>query len=128
MSELKPCPFCGRMPTVEQCLENEYFVHCECGINQDKLYHQQCDAVNAWNNRTFHIADDMEIFGYPIKDLVLFAEACRKKGIDETELKWFCTEMKTAYQMIADEFKKSLGDSLHSIVMPPIGGASNGES
>ena len=29
-----------------------YFVKCsKCKINQDKLYHQRCDAVKAWNKR-----------------------------------------------------------------------------
>jgi len=48
---LKPCPFCGRTPTVEDCGSNEYFIKCKCGIVQDKLYTQRCDAANHWNNR-----------------------------------------------------------------------------
>lgn len=48
---LKPCPFCGRTPTVEDCGSNQYFIKCKCGIVQDKLYTQRCDAANNWNNR-----------------------------------------------------------------------------
>ena len=48
---MKPCPFCGRTPTVEDCGSNQYFLKCECGIAQDKLYAQRCDAVRNWNNR-----------------------------------------------------------------------------
>lgn len=51
MSELKPCPFCGRTPTVEDCGEHTWFVKCQCGIVQDRLYHQRCDAVRNWNIR-----------------------------------------------------------------------------
>lgn len=46
------CPFCGGKAEVHNPLGNEYFVKCsKCGINQDKLYHQRCDAVKAWNRR-----------------------------------------------------------------------------
>lgn len=51
MAELKICPFCGRIPTVEDCGDNRYFVRCKCGIAQDKLYGQRCDAVRRWNIR-----------------------------------------------------------------------------
>ena len=51
MINLKPCPFCGRTPTIEDCGRNEYFIKCKCGIAQDKLYTQRCDAVRNWNNR-----------------------------------------------------------------------------
>lgn len=51
MAELKQCPFCGRIPTVEDCGTNRWFVRCKCGIAQDKLYAQKCDAVRAWNRR-----------------------------------------------------------------------------
>ena len=50
MADLKPCPFCGRVPVVEGC-GSDYFIRCKCGINQDKLYRQRCDAIRAWNKR-----------------------------------------------------------------------------
>ena len=49
--KLKPCPFCGRIPMVDDCGDNRYFVRCKCGIAQDKLYGQRCDAVRRWNTR-----------------------------------------------------------------------------
>lgn len=51
MAELKPCPFCGRTPRIEDCGEYGYFVTCDCGIEQSKLYCQKCDAVRHWNRR-----------------------------------------------------------------------------
>lgn len=60
MDELKPCPFCGRKPIVDDCGDYVYFVRCECGIAQDKLYAQKCDAVRRWNTRkTGEIARDI---------------------------------------------------------------------
>lgn len=57
MSDLKPCPFCGRMPDIEDCGEHRWFIRCKCGIAQDKLYAQKCDAVRAWNKRKVPITD-----------------------------------------------------------------------
>lgn len=51
MDELKPCPFCGRIPMVDDCGDHRFFVRCKCGINQDKLYWQKCDAIRSWNRR-----------------------------------------------------------------------------
>lgn len=36
---------------VEDCGDNRFFVRCKCGIAQDKLYWQRCDAVRRWNTR-----------------------------------------------------------------------------
>ena len=68
MADLKPCPFCGRTPTVDDCGDHRYFVRCKCGITQDKLYMQKCDAVRRWNTRkTGKIVKDMNV---PSTDLI----------------------------------------------------------
>lgn len=57
MAELKTCPFCGRMPIVENCNDFGYFVKCKCGIEQSTLYAQKCDAIKRWNNRKADLKD-----------------------------------------------------------------------
>lgn len=61
MAELKPCPFCGGTPTVDDCGDHRYFVRCKCGIAQDKLRAQKCDAVRRWNTRKTLAAAQPEI-------------------------------------------------------------------
>ena len=58
MTKLKPCPFCGRTPIIENCGDHNYFIKCKCGIAQDKLYFQKCDAVRRWNKRSKIINPD----------------------------------------------------------------------
>lgn len=73
MAELKPCPFCGRIPKVEDCGTNRFFVKCKCGIAQDKLYFQRCDAIRRWNTRkTGKIDKDINVSS---KDTIYRADA-----------------------------------------------------
>ena len=73
MADLKPCPFCGRTPTIDDCGDHRYFVRCKCGIAQDKLYMQKCDATRRWNTRkTEKIDKDTNV---PSTDCISRADA-----------------------------------------------------
>lgn len=67
MSGLKACPFCGRIPDIEDCGEHQWFIRCKCGIAQDKLFFQKCDAVRAWNKRKELRVKDTNV---PITDTI----------------------------------------------------------
>ena len=83
MAELKQCPFCGRTPTVEDCGTNRWFVRCKCGIAQDKLYYQRCDAVRAWNRRK---SSRHEIEVVRCKDCKWFGDiGCAISIVDDTD-------------------------------------------
>ena len=52
INDLKACPFCGGNAIIDDCGDHRYFARCQkCGINQDHLYYQKCDAKKAWNRR-----------------------------------------------------------------------------
>lgn len=46
------------------------------------------------------------ICGFPIEELILFADACRKQGITTEELHWFIGNVENAYNYAIDEVKK----------------------
>ena len=51
--KLKPCPFCGKEPILEEVkIANAkgYFVKCKCGTEQ-KLYKSKINAIKKWNRR-----------------------------------------------------------------------------
>ncbi len=53
--DLKPCPFCGKEPTMEMERDydhdNEYQIRCyNCGVKGDTSYDQQY-LISTWNNR-----------------------------------------------------------------------------
>lgn len=61
MAELKPCPFCGKIPRIQDCGHNYgYFVTCKCGVEQSGLYKQKCDAVRHWNKRKTEQTEEVE--------------------------------------------------------------------
>ena len=61
-------------------------------------------------------ADVNEIFenaiicGYTLKDLTVFADACRKKGITEKDLADFNHNAASAYKYILEEIEKQFND------------------
>ena len=56
MSELKPCPFCGRVPEIGYAC-GEYFIMSEddacpcCGIEYSEMHSNEVIMVEAWNRR-----------------------------------------------------------------------------
>lgn len=81
MAELKPCPFCGRIPKIEDCGDHRYFVKCKCGIEQSSLYAQRCDAIRRWNRRKTEPQMEHD------KGLQLFADILFDKEKSEQFLK-----------------------------------------
>ena len=76
MSDLKACPFCGRIPDIEDCGEHRWFIRCKCGIAQDKLFFQKCDAVRTWNKRKELRVKDTNV---PTTDTISRQEAIEGK-------------------------------------------------
>lgn len=70
--------------------------------------------------------DDSTIYGYKMKELIAFADACRKNGVDERDMKAFANNCEWALKVISDEqkklfeeaWKKSFGEILHVEDMP----------
>lgn len=54
------------------------------------------------------------IYGYPLKELMLFAQCCRRQGITEDELHSFCLDAEAIYSFIKEEFDRSIEESLKS--------------
>ena len=52
------------------------------------------------------------IYGYPLKELMLFAQCCRRQGITEDELHSFCLDTEAIYSIIKEEFDRSIKESL----------------
>ena len=56
------------------------------------------------------------IFGYAVEELIIFADACKKQGISNDDLKNFCENAKNAYDYIRneieEEFKKEISRQL----------------
>lgn len=62
------------------------------------------------------ILEHSEIVGYTFRELCMFAEACRMQGIEEDDLKNFCTAANSAAEYaidkIVESFEKNALDQL----------------
>ena len=50
--KLKPCPFCGGEAFFREIVEYGVKVVCKNCWNESKFYHDEIDAIIAWNKRT----------------------------------------------------------------------------
>lgn len=71
---------------------------------------------------------DETICGYPIRDLVIFADACRVAGVGPIELKDFVGNVEAAYSVVAKAMDEHLARCLEKYLRPTMrDGADGGE-
>lgn len=61
---------------------------------------------------------DGTIYGYPINDLVIFADACRVAGVEPKELKDFVGNIEAAYSVVAKAMDENLARCLEEYLRP----------
>lgn len=61
---------------------------------------------------------DETICGYPIRDLVIFADACRVAGVGPKELKDFAGDVETIYGAVAKSMDEHLARCLEEYLRP----------
>ena len=50
--------------------------------------------------------DDSTIYGYKMKELIAFADACRKYGVDERDMKAFANNVEWSLKIVCEEQRK----------------------
>lgn len=48
------------------------------------------------------------VYGYPIEDLIIFAQICRKNGVTEEQLRDYKLTFETAFKMIKEELEEKV--------------------
>ena len=65
-----------------------------------------------------HSPGDETICGYPIRDLIIFADACRVAGVGPKELKEFVGNAEVAYDVVAKAMDEHLARCLEEYLRP----------
>ena len=55
--------------------------------------------------------------GYPVRDLIVFAEACRRAGVEEKNLRLFVASADGAYRFAAEEFDRLCRKSFEDFIL-----------
>lgn len=51
--------------------------------------------------------EEQTVMGYPLKELVIFAAACRKQNISDDQLRDFVLNLRAAYDLVTLEIRES---------------------
>ena len=54
--------------------------------------------------------------GYDVKELIAFAIACRRAGVDEKDLKCFAQDCEFAWKVMQEEFNNAIKETLEKMV------------
>lgn len=57
-----------------------------------------------------------KVYGYPIDELITFAQICRKCGIRTEDLHDFCTNAKLIAVKLREEFNKSFENTMNEVM------------
>lgn len=75
-------------------------------------------TVGQGNRPMIQSPGDETIYGYPINDLVIFADACRVAGVGPKELKDFVGNIEAAYDVVAKAMDEHLARCLEEYLRP----------
>lgn len=48
------------------------------------------------------------VYGYPIEDLIIFAQICRKNGVTEEQLRDYKLTFEIAFKMLKEELEEKI--------------------
>jgi len=60
--------------------------------------------------------ENATICGYNVKELILFAQVCRKQGISEEDLHAFVTQSEWIYEVVSKTIENSLIESSQKFI------------
>lgn len=52
--------------------------------------------------------ENKTIYGYPIEDLIIFAQICRRNGVTEEQLRDYKLTFETAFKMLKEELEEKI--------------------
>ena len=77
-------------------------------IDADKLEETMDDRYSLGEIGRRERDDDSMVYGYKVKDVIVFAQACRKAGISDDEMRQFALNCQNAYNAVIDEANRAI--------------------
>ena len=70
------------------------------------------DPETEFQNRLEHTT----VCGYPFKELMVFADACRKYNVSESDMHEFCLNAESAWQYIMDKMHEQMDKQMERML------------
>lgn len=124
---IKALRHCGKGGDIaERCLPCGYYDQepwCESALMNDAA-----DALEAAENRIAELEDDLrnstisnperfKIYGYTVKDLLLFADMCKRNDVREADLKQAAWNLELAVRAVMNERQEIVKNTMDEITM-----------
>ena len=101
----------------QDCYERNCYANSGKGLycNIPKLMADAADAIERLQKQNEELQERWSaatIEGFPVNDLILFAQVCRKNGVREKDLQAFAWNMEKALEIVRKEFDEALHRSM----------------
>ena len=75
-----------------------------------------CDVKEATQMAIKALEEPPQLYGYSLDELIAFATACRRAGVNESDMRTFATNCRTAWEIMEQEFRQSIEDGLKKAI------------
>ena len=79
-----------------------------------EYYHHRTDVQHEALREALDRVPEVTICGYPIRELVIFAEACRTQGVEIEQMKALSMNLEYAFEIIQKAMDKLWKDTLEA--------------
>lgn len=128
-----PCPFCNGAAKLCVLPDSEgyrgwlavsctvcggTYLHVEEVLDRETLedfsLEDQAAAVAGWNRRSRppRVIEPEFVFGYPVRDIIVFADICRRNEIAEKDLRRFVMNADAAFRSGFDEVERTIKEQM----------------
>lgn len=95
----------------DKYIRQKYIIEFDCKSSDSsgKVYYRVAKTTLDWlpeeTVKRLPPLEEEHIMGYPLKELVIFAAACRKQNISDDQLRDFVLNVRAAYEIIMSEVR-----------------------
>lgn len=119
---------CDNLPGRIKCAGCPYYANESHWCDETKIVRAAADALEAAEKRIAELEDDLrnstisnperfKIYGYKVRDLILFADMCKRNDVREADLKQAAWNLELAVRAVMNERQEIVKNTMNEITM-----------